>query len=389
MTAAGAVIWRASRTPDGIATLALRETSARHRPRPRPGGPARHWALAQLPALCGARDDLAGFDAARHPLIADAHRRNPGLRLSRTDLVFDALASAIFEQKVTGHAGVRRVAAHRDVVRRARPRADARGRCSPRRPSRAGGAIPSWAWHRAGLEPPQARTVVESARRGESIVRAVTAADDGDQRERMLTSLRGVGPWTSAETRIRAFGDPDAVSVGDYHLAHEVGFALDRRSRVDDDGMLELLAPWTGHRQRVIRLIGASGAPRAPARTAAAPRGSPRPLSSPGAAPTLLRMSEARRHWTRHAARTRHPSSIADPLECDMPSLNPYLSFKDQAREAMEFYQGVFGGELIVSTFARLSRHDQTTRPRRPRDARAAHDARRLRAHGLGHARRA
>jgi len=34
-----------------------------------------------------------------------------------------------------------------------------------------------------------------------------------------------------------------------------------------------------------------------------------------------------------------------------MPSLNPYISFQDQARAAMEFYQGVFGGELRVDTF--------------------------------------
>ncbi|WP_421733159.1 VOC family protein [Cellulomonas sp.] len=32
--------------------------------------------------------------------------------------------------------------------------------------------------------------------------------------------------------------------------------------------------------------------------------------------------------------------------------LNPYLSFRDNAREAMEFYRSVFGGELNVSTFA-------------------------------------
>lgn len=31
--------------------------------------------------------------------------------------------------------------------------------------------------------------------------------------------------------------------------------------------------------------------------------------------------------------------------------LNPYLSFKDTARPAMEFYQSVFGGELTVNTF--------------------------------------
>jgi PhnB protein len=32
--------------------------------------------------------------------------------------------------------------------------------------------------------------------------------------------------------------------------------------------------------------------------------------------------------------------------------LNPYLSFKDNAREAMDFYRSVLGGELTVSTFA-------------------------------------
>jgi PhnB protein len=31
--------------------------------------------------------------------------------------------------------------------------------------------------------------------------------------------------------------------------------------------------------------------------------------------------------------------------------LNPYIQFKDNARAALEFYQGVFGGDLTVSTF--------------------------------------
>ena len=36
-----------------------------------------------------------------------------------------------------------------------------------------------------------------------------------------------------------------------------------------------------------------------------------------------------------------------------MPTrLNPYLSFRDNAREAMTYYQSVFGGELTISTFA-------------------------------------
>ena len=119
--------------------------------------------------------------------------------------------------------------------------------------------IPSWTWHRAGLEPPQSRTIVAAAARRVSIERAVASACNGAERDAVFTSLPGVGAWTSAEARIRAFGDADAVSVGDYHLAHQVGYALTGH-RTDDDGMLALLEPWRGHRQRVIRLIGLSGA---------------------------------------------------------------------------------------------------------------------------------
>ncbi len=252
----GSVIWRASRTPDGVATLALREVSGGVI-RGAAWGPGREWALAQLPALCGARDEPGKFDGSRHPIVAEAHRRNPGLRLSRTDLVFDAIAASIIEQKVTN---MQAFAAWRRIVTWYGERAPGptpRPRFAP--PEIEGWRrVPSWAWHRAGLEPPQARTIVETARRGDSVVRAVTEAPDGDARDRVLTSLRGVGLWTSAETRIRALGDPDAVSVGDYHLAHEVGYAL-IGERVDDDRMLELLAPWSGQRQRAIRLIGLSG----------------------------------------------------------------------------------------------------------------------------------
>lgn len=256
LTVAGSVIWRASRTPAGVATLAIRETH--------PGvvraaawGPGREWALSQLPALCGADDDPTGFDGSRHPLVADAHRRNPGLRLGRTDLVFDALAGAIFEQKVTG---LQAFAAWRRIVTWHGERAPGPTPRPMFAPPTIDGwrHVPSWAWHRAGLEPPQSKTVVRVARRGDALVRAVLSAEDGEAVDRVLVSQPGVGPWTSAETRIRALGDPDAVSVGDFHLAHEVGYAL-TGERVDDDGMLRLLAPWAGQRQRVIRLLGASG----------------------------------------------------------------------------------------------------------------------------------
>ncbi len=262
----GPVIWRALRTPHGPATLALRMSGGEVRATA--WGAGAEIALERVPDLCGARDDASDFDPSHHPLIADAHHRHPGLRLARTDEVFDALACAIIEQKVTG---MQAFGAWRWLVSRYGERTPGP---TPRPLSSAPTAeqwrhIPSWAWHRAGVEPPQSRTIVRAAERGDRIARAVRAATTGDDRDRVLTSLPGVGVWTAAETRIRALGDPDAVSVGDYHLAHEVGYAL-TGTRTDDAGMVALLAPWAGHRQRVVRLIMASGVhePRRGARLA-------------------------------------------------------------------------------------------------------------------------
>ncbi|WOQ70030.1 DNA-3-methyladenine glycosylase 2 family protein [Microbacterium limosum] len=256
MVADGPVIWRASRTPEGIATLAMRPVGG-GAVRAAAWGPGAEWALGQLPALCGADDRPERFDPGAHPLVAEAHRRNPALRLGRTGILFDSLVCAIIEQKVTG---MQAFAAWRRLVTWFGERAPGPTPIPMFAPPPIEGwrGIPSWGFHRAGLEPPQARTIVEAARVGRSLVRAVGEGSDGEAVERVLTSVRGVGVWTAAETRIRALGDPDAVSVGDYHLAHEVGYALAGR-RTDDAGMLELLSPWAGQRQRVIRLIGASG----------------------------------------------------------------------------------------------------------------------------------
>ena len=50
----------------------------------------------------------------------------------------------------------------------------------------------------------------------------------------------------------------DAISVGDYHVARSVTFALIGEER-DDAVMLELLAPYAGHRYRVQRLLELAG----------------------------------------------------------------------------------------------------------------------------------
>ncbi len=79
-----------------------------------------------------------------------------------------------------------------------------------------------------------------------------------------LTAMPGIGPRTAAEVGVRALGDVDVVSVGDFHLPNLVAFALAGEPRGTDARMLELLEPWRGQRARVVRLLELSGirAPR-------------------------------------------------------------------------------------------------------------------------------
>jgi 3-methyladenine DNA glycosylase/8-oxoguanine DNA glycosylase len=99
---------------------------------------------------------------------------------------------------------------------------------------------------------------VRAASVASSLERTLALGRGGPDVASKLRSLRGVGVWTAAETTQRSHGDPDSPSVGDYHLPAIVGYALVGEP-VDDDGMLELLAPYAGHRQRVMRLIEESG----------------------------------------------------------------------------------------------------------------------------------
>jgi 3-methyladenine DNA glycosylase/8-oxoguanine DNA glycosylase len=118
--------------------------------------------------------------------------------------------------------------------------------------------VPSWEWLRLHVDPARSRTIVQAARVGASLDRLTP--DDVDSK---LRTLSGVGVWTSAEVRQRAFGDPDAVSFGDYHVAKDIGWALLGR-RIDDDELAEVLEEWRPHRGRVQAYVAMAGlgAPR-------------------------------------------------------------------------------------------------------------------------------
>jgi 3-methyladenine DNA glycosylase/8-oxoguanine DNA glycosylase len=266
--------WWACRTPDGPGTLALRVSGA---DTPATAVPARQalatevlarawgsgadWMLAAVPDLLGAGDDWSELDVSSHRLLREVRRQRPGVRLPRTGRVLDALVPACLEQRVTGTEAFR---AWRLLSWAYGERAP--GPAEPRlwlpaEPARLL-AVPSWDWHRFGVDGKRYRAVRAAAMvagRLEECV-ALAACQGLAAARRRLALVPGVGEWTVAETTSRALGDPDAVSVGDFHLANVVGYALTGAARTDDATMLELLAPWAGQRARVIRLILLSGA---------------------------------------------------------------------------------------------------------------------------------
>lgn len=222
--------------------------------------------LEALPALLGADDDAAGF-RPEHPVVAAAAARVPHLRLGRTARVLEALIPAVIEQRVPGADAFR---AWRLLVAKFGSPAPGPAPAGMRVPPSAEvwRRIPSWEFHRANVDPGRARTVVGCARRADALERLVTRAP-ADACE-ALTSLPGVGVWTAAETAQRAFGDADALSIGDYHVPKMIGWTLIGRP-VDDAGMVELLEPLRPHRYRAVRLLEASGLASEPRRGARLP----------------------------------------------------------------------------------------------------------------------
>jgi len=257
-------VWRTALTPEGPGTLRARvgrnsaAVEADDEVELAAWGEGAQWLLKQAPAMLGAEDDLTGFAelAAAHPILAEAHRTRPQVRLISTGLMLQALIPAILEQKVTTLSAY---AAWRRLVR-------AHGTPAPGpawMPSdmyvmpepRAWTLIPSWEWRRAEVDGKRAETIIRACQRAAAIERL---ADAGvAEAAAKLQTIPGIGPWTAAETLQRSHGAPDLVSVGDLHLPRIICGILGEPGdpTYDDAKMLELLAPFAPHRQRAVRIL--------------------------------------------------------------------------------------------------------------------------------------
>ena len=165
--------------------------------------------------------------ANHHRLVSELARRFPGVRLTRTEAVIEALVPAILEQKVTGEEARR---AWRSLIARVR-RTGARAGDLPPAPATAAGALaalPYYAFHPFGVERRRAELIRRVAARA-AWFEAIVAMPLPEAYARM-TALPGIGPWTAAEVAVRALGDPDAVSVGDFHLPEPRGLRAGGRA---------------------------------------------------------------------------------------------------------------------------------------------------------------
>lgn len=243
--------WRATRTPQGPATVHITVTG-------RLGsaeawGPGREWILHYAPDLCGASDRPEDF-VTDHPLVRRIHRRHPALRIGRTHLVFEALVPSILGQKVTGIESKRSLRAI--LERHGEPAPGPRElRVMPEPELFA--SLPSWDYHAFGVERKRAETIKRVASRARKLQTAATMSPV--DAAKLLMAFKGIGAWTAALVTDAVLGDSDAVPVGDFHIPNTVTWALAGEPRGTDERMLELLEPFSGHRGRVIRLLKAAG----------------------------------------------------------------------------------------------------------------------------------
>jgi 3-methyladenine DNA glycosylase/8-oxoguanine DNA glycosylase len=285
----GETMWRATRTPQGPAVERVTVDPAAARVTASAWGPGAPWLLDALPDLVGDHDDGADFEALlarRHApeargwdVVSSLAHRHPGLRMPRTAAVVEALIPTILEQKVTGLEAVR---SFRELVTATgcpapgcpapssaapdspAPGSPAPGSAAPGGPARllppapavlAG--TPAWRMHPWGIERTRADTIRRAGAAAARLEEAVGMTHaDAYQR---LKALPGIGPWSAATVGLIALGDADAVAVGDFHLPDQVAWMLAGIPRGTDALMLELLAPWRGHRGRVIHLLMAGG----------------------------------------------------------------------------------------------------------------------------------
>ena len=246
--------WRATWTPAGEASMRLHDPlgtcSAEF------FGPGAHWLADRLQEFLGHHDRPFDLEIVHDPVRA-AHRRFAGLRLGRSGTPYHELLPAVLGQRVTGLEAA--IQWRRLVETYGRPAPGGRdGLMLPPDPEVLA-RTHHVDLHLLGIEKKRADALRSVARAAHHLIIDWPVVPVPAEQTRRLTLLPGVGVWTAAVAGALAFGDPDALAVGDFHLKNLVAWALTGHPRGTDEEMVDTLAPYSGQRHRVVRWLQLSG----------------------------------------------------------------------------------------------------------------------------------
>lgn len=254
---------RATHTPDGPGSIRISWQPDDSRAAIETWGDGATWLLDRAPKLVGLDDDPSGFDPPEGPLrqVWKKQRHN---HIGATGTVWHDAAWMIVQQRVTGLDANEQWA---DMTRAlGEPAPGPVDLLLPSDPKHVA-KLHYTEFHRFGIE----RQRAEYLRSVASVAHRLQPLVDGPfvEADEVMTSVRGLGPWTRSWLGTQCWGDPDGVIVGDDGIPSMMTWFLARERKGTDARMLELLEPFRPHRYRVMKLVMASGV-KAPRR---APRG--------------------------------------------------------------------------------------------------------------------
>jgi 3-methyladenine DNA glycosylase/8-oxoguanine DNA glycosylase len=256
-------VWRASLTPDGPGSVCI-EQPLSQKPLCIPFGPGGEWLASRSLGLLGL-DDVIPTIHPSHDAVRDAQKKFGALRLGRSLTPYHELLPAVLGQRVTAIEAMRQ---WRELVRdygESAPGPISMLRLPPSPESLR--SVPYYTLHKYGIERQRATTLQQVARNGTWLINTDFSAMSASEATTSLQRIQGVGIWTAAVAGGLAFGDPDALQVGDFHVKNTAAWALRRQIRGTDEEMVRDMAPYAGNRHRVMRWLELAGH-RAPARGA-------------------------------------------------------------------------------------------------------------------------
>ena len=254
-------LWRSSVTPAGPATLHISDWQSAH-PQVETFGDGASWLQERALELLGTSDIVPNI-VSHHKQVTEAQKKFGLLRIGRSNTPYHELLHAVLAQRVTSIEAIRQ---WREIVLQF-------GTPAPgpfqhlRTPPTPGtiSQLPYHAFHRFGIERKRAETLITVAKHFDFLTRLADSTESAQRSTAQLQLIPGVGIWTAAVAGGLAFGDPDALLVGDFHVKNTVAYALTGNIRGTDEEMVAAMEPYRGQRHRVVRWLQLNGV-RAPAR---------------------------------------------------------------------------------------------------------------------------